>query len=157
MAGKVKVLVYEDLGARRATGSKEVKVSDPSWHEIETAIRAMDGAERTSVVLRPSLEDPETMLVVGGGENDRRVCFFYDGDEYNLVDQDNDSQEPVEVLMGQTSVRSRRELVPLEAVLAAVERFFETGAIQGDAWLKQELPSLQVHEPGPRDGSPGGR
>jgi hypothetical protein len=48
-------------------------VPAPSWQQIETAIRALDGKRRTMVTLGA---DGESHLAVGGGSSNRYVVYM---------------------------------------------------------------------------------
>jgi hypothetical protein len=140
VTGYARLLMVEDMSRRDRDGSKDIKIVDPGWPDIEAAIRAMDGVDRSYVVLWPTtVASDEQMLLVGHGRDGKLVCTYYDGDEYTLIDPTIDSDEVVEVLIGQASHRLARELVGVDGVLAAVRTYVDSGAITGANWVKQEL------------------
>jgi hypothetical protein len=134
-------LMIEDVSDRLPDGTKDKVIKSPTWAQVENALCRMNGNERSYVALKPS-EDPgdDRIMVIGGGEADKYVCFYYDGDEYNLVDLSVKPGTAVAILMGQTSMRDQSELVDRRSVLIAAKAFLETGALASElTWRKQEI------------------
>lgn len=138
----VHYVVAEDLEGRQPPSfSKDVAYENPTWEEVETMIRRLDGDKRSYLMMAASRNDlAEKMLSIGGGQNGIYICFYYDGDEYNLHNPLCDSEEEIDVFMGELSRRSRKECVDLDSVLLAAKTFFEKGILdQRLEWHRQEL------------------
>src|SRR5262245_57633518 len=108
--------------------SPEKEVFNPSWMDIETGIRRMDGVHRTIVII--GQEDPEVdYMGIGGGAAGIYRCLVYtrDGREFALLDPNQHSNELRNVPMGQTTSVSIRECVPLSLVLTAAKTYTMTG------------------------------
>lgn len=96
----------------------------------------MDGDKHSYVMLALE-EDSDEMMVVGGGENNKYICMYYDGDEYSLINPSEKSDAKVEVLMGQMSIRKKYEIIDLESVLLAVKTYAESGEMEKSlTWKK---------------------
>lgn len=104
-----------------------------TWEAVETAIRELDGATRTELMLTAG---DDTMMSVGGGGSFFIVWATYDNLEvFNLSDPSGDTAQSVRFTAGGQAVRvSRRKVVPLEVALQAAKAFAVRGELD---------PSLQ--------------
>lgn len=125
----VQHVVAEDIDARESVSfSKDIVYENPTWEKVEALIKRLDGDRRSYLMMAASREDlSEKILSIGGGNNGIYICFYYDGDEYNIYNQLCDSDQEVDIFMGEMSRRSRKECVNLDSVLLAAKTFFEEG------------------------------
>jgi hypothetical protein len=122
----VQVLIVEDVSIDDPMGANR-QVRNPTWEQIENAIESLDGKDRSTVIIGP-LEPEQVFMVIGGGESGRLVCNVFDnGREYAVTDPAKPSDKVVEVLLGQTTVRSFNEIVDLDSPLLAARTYAETG------------------------------
>ena len=112
------------------------KVNSPTWEQIETAIREMDGSTQTAVTIAQSVESEESMLytlTVGGGLSGQYTCSAVLGvreEVSNLIDQKRFLDGQVTLPIGMQSFRiSAREAVSIEMVLQAARVYAERGEI----------------------------
>jgi hypothetical protein len=127
----VKWLFYENTAISNPHSS-ERRVHNPTWDQIEAAIRVMDGEARTTLMITPS-KDAETFLGVGGG-GAGYFCFVLDrfGNEYALVDPSQTSTACVQVLIGELTTRPINERVDLDRVLQAARAYAEAGRLDDE-------------------------
>jgi hypothetical protein len=113
-----------------ASGQEEEVVQEPSWRDVEAAIRRLDGEEYNDVYLeRP---DERKWLAVGGGSGRYFVMLTIEAhtpDESWLVACSEGGDEAVESLVvgGQPGNYPARQVVPLELALDAAKAFYATG------------------------------
>ena len=78
----------------------EVVFDDPSWQDVENAIRALDGQTRNDVYLTADRLNPDTWLVVGGGNGRYIVTGAIDVDkEFPALIDAGRPDEPQEALV----------------------------------------------------------
>jgi hypothetical protein len=111
-------------------GTDEEGLRDPSWAEVEEAIRRLDGAEYNDLYLdRPSQRGS---LAIGGGAGRYFVMLTLDArteDESWLVATREAAADTTESLVvgGQPGLYPARQVVELNAALAAATDFRLTG------------------------------
>lgn len=99
----------------------------PTWPDIESAIRRLDGAHRSIVIL--GKDDPEIdFMGIGGGADGVYRCFVVteDGREAALLNPHEPGTEVREVFMGQLTAVSAQECLSLEIVLEAARTYAQT-------------------------------
>ncbi len=123
--------------------SSELVITDPSWSQIESAIRQLDGKNRTMVILSQEIAEFEYM-VVGGGKNGVYSCGVYDqqGREFILIDPSKSSATFIKVPTGQPTTLSLRETIELEDAIIAAKEYSETGE-RAEELVWEERKSLQ--------------
>lgn len=116
-------------------------ITYPSWEKIVLCLKMMNGYSRHMIFLYPDtnaeideIDDSEFMSVCGG-ENNTFICTLYndgtDGNEIDLVDSNGSSEEIVMFYSGQTSGKSKNQIINFETVLKAVKTYVETGQLDG--------------------------
>lgn len=129
----VKTLIVDNLeDIESASITKETLY--PTWHDIEIAVREMDGDGRSIVILSPALskEGAESeYLNIGGGKDATYICFAWDaqGREFALINPSQTSTEFVKILAGETLTRSIKECVDLKSILIAAKTYAEYGRL----------------------------
>jgi Immunity protein Imm1 len=101
-------------------------VPNPSWQQIESAIRALDGKRRTMAVLSAG---GEWHLAVGGGSANRYVVYMtFDNMSFlNLLSRDKADQKVTLFVGGQDSLFPDNAVVDITLALRAAKAFAETG------------------------------
>ncbi len=129
----VKKLTIDNLD-NLEEGNITQEIDNPTWNEIESAIKNMDGERRSIVILSPKLSDhPEDdeYFNIGGGENGLYICFLYDiqGNEFALINSSQKSDQLIQIFAGEKLTRALNECVGLEAVLLASQTYAESGKL----------------------------
>jgi Immunity protein Imm1 len=111
----------------------EQEIIHPNWENIVLHLKMMNGNSKHMMFLYPdtSNESEESeLLSVCGGENDTFICSLYnDGNETDLIDPDESSEEIVMFYAGQTSGKSKNQIVNFQMILIAVKTYVETGQL----------------------------
>jgi hypothetical protein len=124
--------LYADKWVSRA--DKGETIAQPSWIEIERAIRTLDGKEHTSVMIR---KDEETYMSIGGGPNAYTLTALFENQRgpYYLLDQSRRNGDVLLVVGGQSIDVPAKMVVPLGMVLIVAKSFAERGELQeGMSW-----------------------
>lgn len=122
----VKVL-HIDL-VEGSMGYEVKEMASPSWTDIETAIKRLDGESRTQVAIGA---DGEMHLSVGGGEKGQYVVYAtFDNMKFYTLLSDQPSETEVELVAGgQVGNYSGKIVVGLAPALMAAKTFAESGEI----------------------------
>jgi hypothetical protein len=117
-----------------STDCNSKELANPSWEDVEQAIKALDGKARNDVYLSPDPAVPETFLCVGGGNGEYVVSGSVEGERFPTVVVPGGSDELVSLIVGgQLSEFPRRFIVDLNAALTAAKSFLESGRFgEGD-------------------------
>jgi hypothetical protein len=110
-----------------------------SVKDIVPAIRALNGHDRTNVILHCY---GRKSLTIGGGNDGRYIVFVSvdtDREFYNLINPEALSQEELAVVAGgQTGLFPARQCLDLQAVLKAAKYFAKHGRMEPSlVWEKQ--------------------
>jgi hypothetical protein len=119
----------------RGLESQDRTIENPSWEDIETALRNLDGEKRTAVSL---LGKGEAHLVVGGGSLGRYTVYAtFDNDNFLSLSSSDGNSPPVRLNVGgQEGDYPSKIVVELSAALAAAKIFFESGQLAAtQQWL----------------------
>ncbi len=104
-----------------------ILVPYPDWHDVENALRSMDGEMLNEVYLELS---DDNALMAGGGNGGRYVVAHLPDNSgvtsFMLTDLSQQGP-PVEVMVSQASEYPAEWCVDLPHVLKAFEHFFQTG------------------------------
>jgi len=111
-------------------------ISDPSWSDIETAIRLLDNEARNDIYLKPLNSTQETFLGVGGGKGRYIVHGSEDGRRFPILGNPAGTDNLVSLCVGgQRGEYPCRWIVELEQTLAAVRKFYDAGTFDcGVSW-----------------------
>ena len=119
-----KARVYEDI-------------INPSWEQVEAAIRALNNRERNDIYLMPSESNPETYLSISGGNGRYFVTGSIDNQRFPTVIDLKKSSQGKERLVsgGQEILISSQWIVDLETALNVIKSFYEAGGFNcGIEW-----------------------
>lgn len=119
-----------DLSVERWVGKRNESelIENPSWSQIEAAIRELDGKNRTLVTLGA---DDETYMTIGGGELGKYVVTvtFDNISFHNLVDLSKPDETEKLVVGGQEGIYPAKICVDLLQCLLAARTFAESGKL----------------------------
>lgn len=109
-----------------------------SWQEIESAIRELDGHQKTLVTLET---DRETHMAVGGGKGKYVVYLTFDNESFHyLVDPAKSDIEEFVIVGGQEGVYPAKSCVDLNTTLKAAKAFAVLGTMEESViWEKDEV------------------
>jgi hypothetical protein len=108
------------------SADEDEDVTNPSWQQIEFAIRALDGKKRTIVTLSAG---GEWHLAVGGGSSNRYVVYMtFDNMSFlNLLSREKADRTVTLFVGGQDSLFPDNTVVDIALALRAAKAFAETG------------------------------
>ena len=114
-------------------------IDHPSWHQVETAIRRLNGLEWNDLLMVPKASNPETWLAVGGGAGKYVVTGSIDAERFPTVVKTSGSglkrhrEKEREFVMvgGQEGDYPSRMIVDLETALKAAQAFHATAEFGG--------------------------
>jgi hypothetical protein len=107
-----------------------------TWAQIETAIRELDGQNKTLVTLEA---DNESHMVIGGGVSKYIVYLTFDNDIFDyLFDPSQPDREEILVVGGQAGIYHARLCVPIEMALKAAQAFAEFGIMEKSLLWKRD-------------------
>jgi Immunity protein Imm1 len=121
------------LAVKRLDGPDDSDSSErlnPSWSDIETAIRSLDGETRTLVVL--GIGNPVPHMAIGGGTGGQYILYETPDNLtfHNLINLNADDKSKVRLTAGGQEAEYRSKLcVGLAEVLRAAKTYAESGQI----------------------------
>jgi hypothetical protein len=117
------------------TKDEIILIENPSWEQIEKAIRNLDGEHKTIVTLEAS---DEIHMAIGGGPEQYIVyATFRDMEFYTLVDLSKPEGREMLVTGGQEGDYPSKQCVDLNTTLSAAKTFAELGALENSvSWEK---------------------
>ena len=124
----IRELSADDCGG----GSERIRKQQPTWEDVEGAVRRLDGSRFVEVNLADS---EDTGLIILGGYGGRYVCH---DDNYLLVDPRSADDPPLRVTDDDEYPGSWT--VDLEAALKAARVYFDTARL--DPSMQWRGPSL---------------
>ncbi len=116
---------------------KHTEVKNPSWCEIEEAIRSLNNGERNDIYLVPDENAPETYLGIGGGAGRYLVTGSVRNERFPTIVDPNKEPTPKELLLvgGQDGDYPANWIIDLETALRAAKVFYDAGTFgQGANW-----------------------
>ncbi|MBP2656283.1 MAG: hypothetical protein H6Q73_3852 [Firmicutes bacterium] len=129
-------VMYSDKWEKKTDKGQDV--DNPTWRQIESAIRALDGKVRTQVVIGDG--DEGSMCIGGGNDGLYNVFVTIDDNEsfYTLIDAAKSKAGTVQLATGgQVEVFAEYTCIELAKVLRAAKAFAEKGKM--DAALEWEF------------------
>jgi hypothetical protein len=116
-------------------------IENPSWNQVEKAIRELDGENQTLVTLGVN---EDTYMSIGGGENKYIVTVTFDNfNFYILIDSTKSEQIETLVVGGQKANYPANQCVDLLHCLLAARTFIEVGKLD-DLLTWEEDKSLAI-------------
>jgi immunity protein Imm1 of predicted polymorphic toxin system len=120
------------LAVKRLDGPDDLDSSErlnPSWNDIETAIRGLDGQTRTMVVL--GIGNPVPHMGIGGGTNGQYILYETPDNLtfHNLINPNADQSKVRLIAGGQESEYRAKLCVGLAEVLRAAKSYAESGQL----------------------------
>jgi hypothetical protein len=118
------------------TTRRDEVISDPSWSDIEAAIRLLDSKARNDVYLQPLNSSEDSFLSVGGGAGRYIVTGSEHGSRFPTLCNPAGADDLISLCVGgQLGEYPSRWVVNLEQALAAVQAFYRAGAFDcGVSW-----------------------
>jgi Immunity protein Imm1 len=109
------------------------------WTEVETAIRELDGHQRTLVTLET---ESEAHMSIGGGNGRYFVYTTFDNENFNyLVNRANSDQTETLVIGGQSGIYPTKSCVDLTTTIKAAKAFAELGTMERSvSWEREGIP-----------------
>lgn len=111
------------------------QMENPTWEQIETAIRRLDGERCTLLIL--GVGDPVPHMGIGGGE-DGKYIVYATPDNMSFHTLVNPGAPPGKCMLtagGQAGDYELKRCVSLREVLLAAKTYAETGQIEaGLSW-----------------------
>ena len=105
------------------------ELSNPSWIDIEMAIRQLNGIDRTLVLFGSGTPVPH--MAIGGGRDGKYIVYATHDNItfYTMVGTDRSAGKVVFVAGGQPGDYPIRNCVTLERALRAAQVFAEAGRV----------------------------
>lgn len=115
----------------------EEVIGEPSWQQVEDAIRSLDGSDRTGVTFGADGEVPH--MAVGGGTDEKYVAYVaHDNEVFHQLAGQSGSGKVTMVVCGQCADYDATECAALPAVLKAAKWFYETGDLEPSLrWIRR--------------------
>jgi hypothetical protein len=118
----------------------DIVIDDPSWQDVEDAIRALDGHRRNDIYLYPDKQNEETWLAIGGGDGRYILTGGVAVDqEFPTLTDPGKPPEPEEAIVvgGQEGLYPGNWVLTLESALRGARAFYDVGGFQNDApWTR---------------------
>ena len=113
--------------------SEDQTIQDPTWREIEEAIKALNGREFNDLYLTPLSSNVETYLAVGGGNGQYIVTGSINNEKFpTYIEPGKPESKLVPLLVGgQEGDYPDNWIIGLELSLSVVKEFFESGGFEG--------------------------
>lgn len=109
---------------------------NPTWEEIETAIKALDQKKRTQIVIQ---REDSSNISVGGGNGRYYVCITTSDERFLILKQEKKGKGKKQLVVGgQVGNYPTETIVTITLVLKAVETFHKTGKIEKTLnWIEE--------------------
>jgi hypothetical protein len=109
------------------SGVEPEEHENPTWDEVERAVRNLDGRSTNQVIL---MVEEDHYLLVGGGENGKVVCEAEVPDgRFMLTDPGQPLDLSVTVMNGQPADYSAQHVVDVGEALEAARYFHSSGSL----------------------------
>jgi hypothetical protein len=113
-------------------------IENPTWPDIDAAVRRLDNETWNDIYLKPNGAAAETFLTVGGGAGRYVVSGSERGERFPTLVNPNGSESDLVPLCvgGQLGEYPSRYVVDLDSALEAVRRFYDVGGFNcGVNWV----------------------
>jgi hypothetical protein len=113
-------------------------VADPSWGQVETAVRRLDNQRFNDLYLQPDGNNSEVYLCVGGGNGRYVLAGALSGEVFPSLIDPARAPEPAELVTvgGQEGDYPANAVHDLETTLTAVRAFWSTGRFEDTGPLR---------------------
>jgi hypothetical protein len=114
------------------------ELGNPTWQDIESAIRRLDGDTCSLLIL--GLSDPVPHLAIGGGQDGKYIVYATPDNLtfYNLINPQAAPGKSMLVAGGQQGDYANKQCVGLPEVLRAAKTYAESGRLESSlVWEKQ--------------------
>lgn len=124
----------------RGTVRNEI-VANPSWDQVEAAVRRLDNDTFNDLYLQPDADNSETYLCVGGGAGRYVLAGVLAGDRFPTLIDPTRPADPTELIRvgGQEGDYPANVVHDLDTTLQAVRAFWASGSFDGAGWHWEEL------------------
>ncbi|HEY9850394.1 MAG TPA: Imm1 family immunity protein [Leptolyngbyaceae cyanobacterium] len=114
-------------------------IENPNWNQIESAIRDLNGKNKTLVTLGA---DEETYMTIGGGESEKYIVnVTFDNISFtNLVDLSKPEKIEKLVVGGQEGNYPAKLCIDLQTSLLAAKKFAELGQLEQSVSWEEDKP-----------------
>ena len=112
---------------------------NPSWEDIDAAIRKLNGGEYTIVRLQGK---DEAHMAIGGGGHGRYIVYatFNNEEFFNLLCDDKAIGSVLLFIGGREQDLPMETVVEVDLVFKAVKTFVERGELESNLqWKKEEM------------------
>jgi len=116
---------------------RDLRILNPSWVQVESAIRALNNRNLNDVYLTPLEAHPETFLGIGGGDGKYLVTGAIAGRKFPtfVISPSLDESKVPLVVGGQLGEYPKRWVVTLDSALDVARSFFDAGGFEsGVSW-----------------------
>ena len=119
-------------------GERDTLVANPTWAQIEAAIRRLNNQNLNDVYLQPDRDNTETYLGIGGG-NGRYIVTGANSNKTfpTIVHGDRPGERKVTLVVGgQLGEYPENWIVDLESALRAARAFYDAGGFStNEKWV----------------------
>jgi hypothetical protein len=107
----------------------DTEIKNPSWPDVESAVRALNNREFNDVYLYPDESKPETYLCIGGGGGSYVATGSVESEYFpTLVDKKRPAEPELPLVVGgQKGTYPGNWVVDLQCVLMAAKSFYDVG------------------------------
>ena len=118
-------------------------IEAPTWEQIETAIRELDGYQKTLVTLGAN---DDTYMAIGGGKARKYIAYitFDNLSFYNLVDSSKSDDLEALVVGGQAGDYPTKMCVNWKTALKAAKTFTESGKLEQSVDWEKDGTAVQL-------------
>ena len=121
-------------------------VGNPTWQQVESAIRALDAADYNDIMMIPVVANEGTWLAVGGGAGRYVVTGSIEHNRFPTVVREpgiglkrHEEENEMVMVGGQEGDYPRRWIVDLETAMRAARAFHLTGEFGGGRILWEDV------------------
>lgn len=113
---------------------RDSTLSNPSWQQVETAIRALNNDNFNDLYLYPSASDPETYVAIGGGAGRYILTGSIKNESFpTLVDSSRDPTPHAHITVGgQLGDFPANWIVDLATALETAKSFVAAGGFHSE-------------------------
>ncbi len=112
-------------------------VINPSWAQVEAAIRELNNADLSAVLIGITPDHEPPWMGIAGGNGQYLVFVFDQGNEILVNTNVEETDQTIELVAGgQSANYPKRKVVDLELALRAARTFAESGELKASfTWI----------------------